>query len=146
MGAIITGFAVFSAPLFAEMEPIASLEDFQWEQRLLIGKVGSAQELRALEAQLDQYAVETLDRKLVALIVYDQHLVARNLQERSIERDSLRGDILKQLGEDNLALIGLDGGVKARFAWDDFALETVFAQIDRMPMRRQELRRRAEDG
>ena len=52
------------------------------------------------------------------------------------------GEVLDQT-QTAVLLIGLDGGVKAQYkAWVE--PQVIFDQIDRMPMRRAELRRRQE--
>lgn len=142
LSAIISGFAAFSAPLLAEMEPVRSLEDFRWEHRLLVAYAPTDQRLERFETQLDRHASDVLDRKLVVLILHGNQLVTRNLMEPLKEPKDLRRQMIKRLGNQDVALIGLDGGTKASFDWKDFALESVFAQIDAMPMRQQELRER----
>jgi len=142
LSAIVTGFAAFSAPLIAEMEPIKQLDELEWENRLLLAKASDTDELSLLNKQLDRYAAETLDRQLVVLVVRGDQLNTRNLLAPVAAPDALMKEVTRRLGDSDIALVGLDGGTKARFEWDEFELESVFAKIDRMPMRRAELRER----
>ncbi|WP_269540657.1 DUF4174 domain-containing protein [Cerasicoccus fimbriatus] len=141
LSAIVTGFAAFSAPLLAQ-ESAKSLEDFRWEHRILLAKIENEKQLAAFNLELDQYAPELLDRKLVVLYTEGDHLWYRFLDTPPVESGKLIEQIGSKLKDQDLVLIGLDGGAKAQFDWSNFELQNVFAQIDRMPMRRAELRER----
>ncbi|MGE9297407.1 MAG: DUF4174 domain-containing protein [Puniceicoccales bacterium] len=142
LGAIVTSFAAISAPLFADYGPVRSLDDFEWSNRLLIANVSNEQ-FAQLKQDLIEYQNETLERKLVILVLNDGELKTFNLEEDPANPDNIRAEITTRLINSDIALIGLDGGAKARFEADNFELPTVFAQIDRMPMRQAELRERA---
>lgn len=144
LGEMIAGFAVFFAGLNAEMKAVHELNDLEWSHRVLVAQCDNQEELSAFERQLDQFSAEVLDRKLVVFIVFEDSLHTRNLPTPTEQPERINQQIQQRLASHDVALIGLDGGTKARFDWDGFQMESVFALIDRMPMRRAELRERGD--
>ncbi|MEO0469465.1 MAG: DUF4174 domain-containing protein [Bacteroidota bacterium] len=105
-----------------------NLSQYQWENRLLVCLLaeGSEEMLHIQEEKLSACEAGLKDRQLLLQKVYPQQTLYRKLH---------RADAFEIL------LIGLDGGVKARWS-EPIDCEEVFALIDGMPMRRAELRRR----
>lgn len=135
-------FLMLSPSIAMAKEPISSLKDFRWEHRLIIGKVNEAKEVERLQKLWKANSEQFKDRKLVMLLVTESGLETEGLANPISVKNDLSKEIVKKLQGKNLALLGLDSGVKARYLLDDFSLEAVFSQIDQMPMRRAELSER----
>lgn len=119
----------------------ASLEAFRWVNRVLVfdarGELSSTVEDLLEQARQDDLG----ERKLLVLTVDDDGVTER--AAGGVKRVSdLSADVLMNfLGKENAALIGLDGGLKGRYTFDDFAWADLNSRIDAMPMRRVEMRR-----
>lgn len=115
------------------------LDDLRWKHRvLLLHAVGEPRQdaLAALEAD----AVRIGERDIVWMLVGDGGLVSNHPSARGSE---LRDRIVAHFfapppGETAVILVGKDGGVKSVESGLD--LDSVFGTIDRMPMRRAEMR------
>lgn len=127
-----------SSVVIARADP---LERHLWQDRLLILIAAERTELRDLDAALERERAGVIDRRLT---------VYRLLANRGMRADEpldprLLGELRRRFGATPdtraLILIGLDGGIKRRNGLDT-PLAAVFAQIDAMPMRADELRRR----
>jgi hypothetical protein len=114
------------------------LSDLQWRNRIVLVKA-TGDGSRAMES-LKKYRQGIEDRDIAWFVVTEAGIDS-NLAPLSPEMaESVRGVFETQPGEPgNVILIGKDGGVKDRS--DHLALDRLFAKIDRMPMRKQEMRR-----
>lgn len=136
-----TGFLLLSS-LFTPLHAY-DLSVHEWRDRLLI-LVADDPDDATLNAQLRDVTRQRdgiVDRRLrVFRLFADSGWVDdRPLTREDVDR--LRRDLRIVRGQRQLILIGLDGGIKRR-AELSTDLTDVFAQIDGMPMRRQELRSR----
>ena len=113
---------------------LKNLEDFKWENRIILVKENDAEALKQL-------------RESVAAI-NDRDIIWFRLSDGKIETN-YRGKLPQDFGEQlekeyfgkfksNVLLIGKDGGVKSED--EKFDLKKYFELIDSMPMRRQEMK------
>lgn len=118
----------------------ASIQDFRWKNRLLVGNFDRLDET-ALLHELESVQEELLDRKLRIIAVMDEGLfLYPDSSTTPADYQELRAEIEKLGDPHRWLLIGLDGGIKARYEKLDW--EAIFVRIDGMPMRRAEFRRR----
>lgn len=126
----------------------AELNQFIWDSRLLV-LVAPHEDSSEVRQQLDAIASREdalIDRDLLLIQLYATG-------QSRIEKDSISSDevvrLRKELGTDakseSLILIGKDGSIKRR-APLDVDLSEIFRQIDSMPMRRSEMRKKIETG
>lgn len=123
----------------AVVDPLSAL---RWESRVLLvfAESDDADEVAAMQAALQSFEPEMIERDLkVGWLLVDGD---SRLDDRTIDREqanALRQRTRVDAGSFAVLLIGKDGGVKARY--DQVPdLRSVFALIDGMPMRRQEMR------
>jgi len=126
----------------ADARPKADIEQYQWENRLLLVFAPSDQDAayQNLKARLQASTRELLDRDLLVF-----HLFAQGqgwVEETLVSEDSVRSlyqeyDI--RVGTLTVVLIGKDGGEKMRQT-HGFDLQSIFDRIDAMPMRQREMR------
>lgn len=123
---------------------ISSLEALRWEHRLIIGKIVDRSAADDFLRKWKHEQPALLDRKLALILIAEDGLQTADLKQ-SINPDSnIKDEIIRKLKDRDFALIGLDGGVKSRYTLKDFSFESIFGQIDQMPMRAAELRNRPE--
>ena len=122
------------------------LEDLRWGNRLLIldSRPGSERYVgRILELAPAEGVHE---RKLLVFLVREDGVVeftaSGGLRSSFLSEESL----LDKLGGSDVALVGLDGGVKSRYYASDFSWTDLFFRIDAMPMRQAEIWRSARGG
>lgn len=126
-----------------------SMGDFRWENRLLVGYGLEAGQIERLQREAEPRKEELADRKLVLLLAGPEGLAVFGEELEASEAASLEAEIRERLGADRageIALVGLDGGVKSGWSAPAFSFAEAFSQIDAMPMRRAELRERNPDG
>ncbi|AZI43799.1 DUF4174 domain-containing protein [Deinococcus psychrotolerans] len=132
--------AAAAAPAFVLQDAAGqlwALKDHLGRERLLIVSQPSAAYLAEVRRQ--NVALQVRDLRVVALLTSgDARLNGPQALTLTLLAD-LTGTVAQQYGPD--ALIGKDGGVKARYAAPP-ALKTVLALVDTMPMRQQERRLR----
>ncbi len=122
----------------------ADLTPYRWQQRLLLAFAAhpSDSDFRVFADRLSARRDAVQDRDIVVGRIFAQgpsQLGARPLS--SEEAQSLRHRFAIRSQKFTVVLIGKDGGVKmVREGRVD--LEAIFARIDAMPMRRQEMRAR----
>ncbi len=125
------------------------LAQYRWKNRLVVLYFPKNQEAKAalsdLESKIRDTKAQLLDRDMLLFHAGEwlparkvAYSVALSAEERAILRDrlDLEGD------RATLVLIGKDGGVKQRQSAPDFSMERMFALIDTMPMRKEEMRAR----
>ena len=116
------------------------IEVFRWEHRVLM-VFAQADQLETLTAQLDALEEEVLDRHVLWFIVDGDKL---NSNYNGPISPGFAGQIAKRYHTnetDNLqvVLVGKDGGVK--YSAEKLQPVIIFATIDRMPMRQEEMSR-----
>lgn len=113
----------------------ATIQASQWKKRVLLVAASSASQAD-FQAQKKLLAAATSGmqaRDLLVLDVLDNQLAPA-------DRQYLQQEIKLALSSFEVVLIGKDGGVKQR-STHPLAPEVLFGTIDKMPMRRQEMRR-----
>lgn len=122
------GFADEQADLFQPVTSETDLKTFAWQNRLIVVFANSKEDVR-LQTQIEYLKIDPAaltEREIVVLTDSDP------------ARDSLLRQKFRPRGF-TLLLIGKDGQVKLRkpFPWD---LRALSRAIDKMPMRRQEIK------
>ena len=121
-----------------ETEKVDQIADLQWKYRIVLGVVENQDEFSSNVEMLENRKEEVSERKIVYFIT-DGQQHATNYKGKLHE--NIWKDVIRILDEkkEKFALIGLDGGVKARY--EKLDVSEVFSLIDTMPMRQQEMRR-----
>ncbi|WP_087939531.1 DUF4174 domain-containing protein [Algoriphagus faecimaris] len=117
-----------------QMERAKALKDFRWENRILIIKEASLEQVEDKELE---------DRKLLYFQFQGDSLNASNY-EGEIDLESFE-KMMEVRPSENWFLIGLDGGLK-RSGKGSPELDQISKIIDAMPMRQSEIRRGKIDG
>jgi len=117
-----------------------TLERYRWEKRVLVVHATDAADPRLAEQReavaAEAAAFDERDLKLVTLAGSD--VLVGNAETSSGDADAVRRVLGLDDDEFEVRLIGKDGSVK--FATDrPVAMQTLFATIDRMPMRQREI-------
>ena len=131
----------------ADAQSKADLEQYQWENRLVLIFAPSDQDgvYQQLKEQLQTSARELVDRDLLVF-----HLFAEGkgrVNEALISEGSVRSLYQEyDIRDESLTvvLIGKDGGEKLRQV-DGFDVQSIIDRIDAMPMRQREMRQRKRD-
>lgn len=119
------------------IQNLESLSELKWKNRLILVEAG--QQTQPYQDEFERLNAEIIERDIVWFIVNETEVVSNF-------KGNLGADItgeLHQLLEShsrNVVLIGKDGGVKTTDA--HLLLDEIFGEIDRMPMRQQELQSR----
>lgn len=121
-----------------------NLSEHQWKNRILIIQFDHAEQENYLEQiqLLKDHQQGLKERKLVVYQVCDD-LYKMNLKKDS-SWDKVDGNFFEKISQEketnfSIHLIGLDGGTKLHKS-KVLTMKELFAIIDRMPMRRQEMR------
>lgn len=148
--AIPTGAIValcFSATAMAQSTTTWDLDNFRWQNRVLIvfssaPDTPSARKLvQATQRQKDAF----VDRDMMLIEVYATGFGRIGVDSLAVEDVlELRERFQVGVADFVVVLIGKDGGTKLR-GGDDTTLDEVFAHIDTMPMRRREMRKNDGD-
>lgn len=109
------------------------LSDFKWENRLIVT-------FDIPSEGLDSLAPSDLkDRKLLLFAFESENLIYSNFEGEIDQIDFLK---LSKDYPGFYFLIGLDGGVKSYGKKENFSIGELIKQIDSMPMRQSEIRRK----
>ncbi|MBF7073568.1 DUF4174 domain-containing protein [Glaciecola sp. MH2013] len=123
------------------------LSDFQWKHRVVASEwPADKQAQRELLQLLTRLSEDLKERKLYFFFFsgelgYELSLYLKENQPPSFEpilNKKLEEALHNQRKQHHTVLIGLDGGRKQ--VYDSFNLEAIVADIERMPMRRAELK------
>ncbi len=137
---VVIGAALSGAPATG-----SDLTSYRWKNRLLLvfSPHVSLPGLADLERSLAVNHAEVIDRDLVIIRVFeDGPSMAGQVPLSSEDSAKLRHQYKIDTGRLTVVLIGKDGGIKlVRQHRAD--LQEFFELIDRMPMRRQEMREKA---
>lgn len=124
-----------------------SLADWQWQYRVLLIDVRDLHSSKPLLMELSEHRQEMFERKLKVLLL-NEHAVKEVVfadNDKVVPTHFAFAEIQKRLHSKSSILIGLDGGTKSFYDWpaaiSPIDLMQVFADIDGMPMRRQEMQR-----
>ena len=119
------------------------LEPLRWENRVILYTLAE-EDRKAFAEAVAEHRAGLGERHLV--LIGDAAALPDKGPDGGIsgaEREWLREHYAMDAGVTELLLIGKDGGVKERIDRVDFPF--LFAAIDRMPMRRAEMRRQREE-
>jgi hypothetical protein len=122
------------------------LSQFQWNNRLLFLFAPNRNHpmFDSLHDSLSAQKAEVADRDLVIFEILESEPSSMNSKPLASEAAlSLRKRYKITQGEFAVLLIGKDGGIKLN-RQNETPLEDIFALIDAMPMRRQEIRQKKE--
>lgn len=124
-----------------------NLDDFQWKRRplVLFAPNGADQRLVTLLADIEANRAAFTERAMVLILVTadgSSRVGTRPLTTAAAQALRETYDVAKD--EFGLTLIGKDGRIK-RSEYVPVKVSELFAQIDRMPMRRNEVRRQVRE-
>ena len=135
---------LFAGAALGEDTVSVDLNAYQWENRLLL-LFASSEEDQAyltLKKEIDRQAMEVKDRDL--LIFYVLERGESRLDQKHLSPDQalfLKKHLSVASGRFTIILIGKDGGEKIRQE-SAVDLKEIFAIIDTMPMREQEMKKK----
>ena len=117
------------------------LDSYRWQSRLVVMAAGASDpQVAAQRAQWSSDRAGWRDRDL-RLVEVTGDEVRIDEEPTGLAGDGVRAGLGLPVDRFEAVLVGFDGGVKARRS-TAFENATLYATIDSMPMRRQELRRR----
>jgi hypothetical protein len=145
--AMIIVTAVVASAIFGGDDALSmDLNQFQWKNRLLL--IFAPEEgnswFRALQTEVSAQRDEVLDRDLIVFKMLEtapSFMDATEIDPRVVE--FLRKQFDAPLGRFTCILVGKDGGVKLRKN-ERVELKDIFALIDAMPMRQEEMRQKTQ--
>ena len=120
------------------------LSEFEWQNRLLLLFAPHSENklLKKLQSEIDMQKYEVKDRDLVVFEVLEMgHSRISETPINRQEAENLRDFFSIPRNNFTLILVGKDGGVKLRRN-DQTSLAEIFALIDSMPMRKNEMRQK----
>jgi hypothetical protein len=124
------------------------LDQFQWKNRLLFLFAPNRNHplFEALHKSLAAQKTEAADRDLVVFEILESGPSSMNSKYLASEAAlSLRKRYKVNQGEFAVLLVGKDGGIKLN-RQNETRLEDIFALIDAMPMRQEEMRQKSRIG
>lgn len=139
---MLSYFFILLSSLFmnpqSSADRIDQLSDLKWQHRIILGVVENESAMHEAVDLLDDSKSDITNRKIAYFITDGQH---HQTNYQGTPDEEFWQEVVKTLDdtEDQFALIGLDGGTKARYQKLD--LSQVFSLIDTMPMRQQEMRK-----
>jgi hypothetical protein len=127
-----------------EEKPIG-LDDLRWKYRVILVSAHEPHMSNAL-ANLNEFAAEIEERDIAWFVLGDDELhtnykgkLIHTLREQIVDRY-----LTPVPSETSVLLVGKDGTLKSRSS--DLNLEATFGLIDQMPMRREEMLRKSNEG
>jgi hypothetical protein len=140
--AIIISLVLIASGLNAEETPM-DLSQFQWKNRLLFlfAPNPSHPFFDVLQKSIETQQAEVVDRDLVVFEILESGTSRMDRSDLDPQvAQSLRDKFDVRRGRFTLILVGKDGGIKLN-RQDQTQLEDIFALIDAMPMRREEMKK-----
>jgi hypothetical protein len=134
--------AIFSGQVALSMD----LNQFKWENRLLLlfAPQDNDASFRALYREISAQPLEISDRDLVVFRILESGpSYMSNTRIEPTTAAILREKFAVPVGNFTCILIGKDGGVKLKQT-AQIKIEHIFALIDAMPMRREEMRKKGQ--
>ena len=144
--AVLSASAISLSPMSTDAGDAHS--EYRWKNRVIVFSIPEGKDGREVERQPDSILAKNRegikDRDLVVIDVSrSRRAVIGVVRFSGVRNEAIRRRV--SLGADDdmaqFILIGKDGGVKGRQS-GDVGLEQFFALIDRMAMRRDEMRRK----
>jgi len=136
----VLAFATFGGKEALSMD----LDQFKWKNRLLFIFAPQDDDLffRALQSEISDQKGDVSERDLVVFKILETGpSYLENTQIDSRTAAAIRNRFAAPLGRFTCILVGKDGGVKLRQNVQT-PLKDIFALIDAMPMRREEMRQK----
>ncbi|MDG1276080.1 MAG: DUF4174 domain-containing protein [Algoriphagus sp.] len=127
---IIFAFMLISIP-FSKKQ----LNDFKWENRLIVTFDIPKNYFESVNPS------DLKERKLLFFAFESGNLINSNFKGEIDQSEFLK--LHEKYGSEYF-LIGLDGGIKSMGQSKDFSLEKLIKQIDSMPMRQSELKKKTD--
>lgn len=124
--------------LFASWEKPKKLEDFRWENRVVLYFPKDKVESLLVADNLQEALAE---RKIVYIIFKDPLLSNAEMEFSENYQEQLKMKYQISAGKSKWVLIGLDGMAKLNQE-GDLNWDLIFKTIDSMPMRQSEIRRK----
>jgi hypothetical protein len=145
--AILISLMLIASSPNAKETPM-DLSQFQWKNRLLFlfAPNRSHPLFDVLQKSIANQQAEVADRDLVIFEILESgasRMDTRDLDPQTAQ--SLRDKFDVRPGRFTVILVGKDGGIKLT-RQDQTRLEDIFALIDAMPMRREEMRQKSRTG
>lgn len=131
---------VFASPVTAS----AGMDDFHWSKRpiLVFAESADSQQARAQVALFRETPAKLSDRQHVVISVFGAHTVTVNGKAANrLSNRALRSQYDVPENRFAVILIGKDGGEKLRVN-EVVDPARIYGLVDRMPMRRQEMRQK----
>ncbi|MEM1126919.1 MAG: DUF4174 domain-containing protein [Bacteroidota bacterium] len=138
-------------PAAAQQPVPLDLADFQWQNRLVLLFAPEAADptLRAQQQALRSEAAALAERDLLTIQVVGREVLLQRSAEPEVHGAATAARLRRAFDVDTdaftLLLIGKDGTVKRRAA-TALPMDSLYVQIDAMPMRQQEMRENERDG
>ena len=132
----------------SEMEHQLDLSQFQWKNRLLFlfAPNRSHPLFDVLQKSIAVQQAEVTDRDLVIFEILETGSSRMDTSDFDPQMaQALRDKFDVHPGRFTVILVGKDGGIKLN-RQDQTRLEDIFALIDAMPMRREEMRQKSRTG
>ena len=129
---IIGAILIFNFPVSAQSKA-ESLSHFEWENRLVLINTNDIKRVKELLLTYQQ-AIE--ERHILWFVLGNNEMQSnyKGIMSESLEEEV--SAILSRFSKDNMVLVGKDGEVKS---WNNgLDIESIFEQIDQMPMRQYE--------
>ena len=117
------------------------LRDFRWKNRIvLVFSPNDQNENSRQWEELISFPEDLVDRDIILIRVYENRSISLPKVRLTLDPETLRS-YYHNKGENELLLIGKDGGVKLR-TLDFIKSQEIFDLIDSMPMRISEMKKK----
>ena len=123
-----------------ENNQVDHIRDLKWQKRILVINTGDRIETQKLTSF---YSEELKDRDFVVIQLNGHEAIFEDKRMSKRFTKSLLKKLKNYDKSDYFILLGKDGGVKNSFT-QGTEMRTVFDQVDRMPMRMNEMRRKID--
>ena len=123
-----------------ENNQVDHIRDLKWQKRILVINTGDRIEMQKLTSF---YSEELKDRDFVVIQLNGHEAFFEDKRMSKRFTKSLLKKLKNYDKSDYFILLGKDGGVKNSFT-QGTEMRTIFDQVDRMPMRMNEMRRKID--
>ena len=123
-----------------ENNQVDHIRDLKWQKRILVINTGDKIEMQKLTSF---YSEELKDRDFVVIQLNGHEAFFEDKRMSKRFTKSLLKKLKNYDKGDYFILLGKDGGVKNSFT-QGTEMKTIFDQVDRMPMRMNEMRRKID--
>ena len=132
---------ISTSAVAAQGAQLSAVQQLQWQNRVLI--IWSNQAQAEFDGFIEAYQVAIDDRDMVLFVIDRDRRVFSNYSGNIDNHlvTSLISNFPQQIG--NYFLLGKDGEIKSY--GNKLDIEQIFAEINLMPMRRQEMHNRSQD-